>query len=207
MIIGEQAYLEEWMTPPSERLAELERETWQKLVNPRMCSGAYQGRWLSLISKLLRPSSILELGTFSGYSTLCLLEGLDQNGELLTVDINEELAWIHQKYLTDHRIRNHYMSAAHFIDQNDLSKIELVFLDADKSQYLKYLESLTHKLSSGAILLVDNVLWNGKVFQAIQPGDKDTQVLHELNKTIARHPCWEAMIIPIRDGITLARKK
>jgi caffeoyl-CoA O-methyltransferase len=207
MIKDEQEYIEEWMTPPSDRLAELERETWQKLVNPRMCSGAYQGRWLSLISKLLRPTSILELGTYSGYSTLCLLEGLARNGEMVTVDINDELAWIHKKYLTDIRIRNQYMSAGDFIKNHDLSKVDLVFLDADKEQYLNYFEALTEKLSSGAVLLIDNVLWNGKVLRPIEHGDGDTEVLHELNKTIARHPSWEAMIIPIRDGITLARKK
>ena len=202
-----QEYIEAWMSPPSDVLQELEKETWQKLVNPRMCSGAYQGRWLSLIAKLLKPKEILELGTFSGYSTLCLLEGLSANGVIRTVDVNEELSWIHEKYLTDNRIQRHYMSAVEFIQEKDLSQVDLVFLDADKSQYMVYFNLLHQRVPSGCVLLVDNVLWNGKVLHPIEPGDKDTQVLHELNQTIAGHPDWEALIIPIRDGITLARKR
>ena len=200
-------YIEKWISPAPDRLQELEKETWQKLVNPRMCSGHYQGRLLSLLSKMLKPQHILELGTYSGYSAMCLLEGLRESGKLDTVEVNDELSWIHQKYLNDSRVEVHYQSAENYLQSSDLSKYDLVWLDADKANYLKYFELLTSGLRSGSILMVDNVLWSGKVLTEAEAWDKDTQILQQLNQEISQHAQWEAMIIPIRDGITLARKR
>ena len=200
-------YIEKHITPPSEALLRLEKITWQKLINPRMCSGSYQGRLLSLISKMIAPRNILELGTFTGYSTLCLLEGLVFDGTLHTVDINDELKWIHDQFLTDPRIFKHYLAAEDFLCQHDWSEVDLVFIDADKSNYLRYWEMLEAKLKRGTVVLLDNVLWSGKVLQPTASGDIDTEVLKLLNERISSSADWEAMIIPIRDGITLARKK
>jgi caffeoyl-CoA O-methyltransferase len=200
-------YIEKHITPPSEVLQRLEKITWQKLINPRMCSGSYQGRLLSLITKMISPKLILELGTFTGYSTLCLLEGLHPEGLLHTVDVNDELQWIHEEFLSDPRIVRHYMAAEDFLSQQDWSQVDLLFIDADKGNYLRYWESVEAKLKKGAVILLDNVLWSGKVLLPTERGDTDTETLKLLNQRIANSTDWESLIIPIRDGITLARKK
>ncbi len=159
------------------------------------------------MAKMIRPKHIIELGTFTGYSTLCLMEGLSENGVMHTVDVNDELKWVHEQFLKDPRIIRHYLSATEFLKGHDCSDADLVFIDADKSNYLHYWEVIEGELKSGAVVLLDNVLWNGKVLLPTEKGDIDTEVLKVLNQRIAHSPDWETLIIPIRDGITLARKR
>jgi predicted O-methyltransferase YrrM len=190
-----------------ENLVQLEKETWQKLINPRMCSGAYQGRLLSAISKMIQPRSILELGTFTGYSALCLLEGLTADGEMISFEVNHELEWMHQKYLTDPRLRIQYGNAVEMLPEVELSGVDLVFVDADKRNYMNYLLVLEKGLKVGAWVLLDNVLWSGKVLEKAEDGDMDTQILQTLNTYLAQSNHWETIILPIRDGLTIARRK
>lgn len=190
-----------------ENLVQLEKETWQKLINPRMCSGAYQGRLLSAISKMIQPRSILELGTFTGYSALCLLEGLTADGEMISFEVNQELEWMHQKYLTDPRLRIQYGNAVEMLPEVELSGVDLVFVDADKRNYMNYLLVLEKGLKVGAWVILDNVLWSGKVLEKAEDGDMDTQILQTLNTYLAQSNHWETIILPIRDGLTIARRK
>ncbi|MDC8006084.1 O-methyltransferase [Aureisphaera galaxeae] len=191
-----------------ELLQQLSRETWQKVLAPRMLSGHFQGRVLSMISKLIRPKSILEIGTYTGYSALCLAEGMAKEGILHTIDINEELYDFQRKYfdLSDHgdRIVQHLGNALEIIPALDVS-FDLVFIDADKRNYLNYLELLLPKLSSGAVILSDNVLWSGKVVEKVAEDDIDTQVLIKYNKALNEHPGLETVLLPIRDGLTVTR--
>lgn len=190
-----------------ENLVQLEKETWQKLINPRMCSGAYQGRLLSAISKMIQPRSILELGTFTGYSALCLLEGLTADGEMISFEVNQELEWMHEKYLTDPRLQIQYGNAVEMLPEVELSGVDLVFVDADKRNYMNYLLVLEKGLKVGAWVLLDNVLWSGKVLEKAEDGDMDTQILQTLNTYLAQSNHWETIILPIRDGLTIARRK
>lgn len=199
-------YLKLHMSAVPDLLEQLERETWQKLVNPRMCSGAYQGRLLSALSKMIRPQNILELGTFTGYSALCLLEGLTIDGKMMTLELNEELSWIHKKYLNDPRLEVRYGDAIEALSKLALSEVDLAFVDADKKNYMNYLHLLEGGLRSGAWVLWDNVLWSGKVLEPAARGDTDTIVLQELNQYLAQSTSWETIILPIRDGLTIARR-
>jgi len=199
-------YVSMKMSPVPDVLNHLERETWQKLINPRMCSGAYQGRLLSAISKMIGPNLILELGTYTGYSAICLLEGLSEQGRMVTMELNTELKWMHEKYLNDPRLDVQYGPALELLEQMDISKVDLVFVDADKVNYMNYLRHLETKLPKGAWVLVDNVLWSGKVLSPATPGDIDTQVLQELNDYLASSASWQTIILPIRDGLTIARR-
>lgn len=199
-------YVSMKMSPVPDVLNHLERETWQKLINPRMCSGAYQGRLLSAISKMIGPNLILELGTYTGYSAICLLEGLSEQGRMITMELNTELKWMHEKYLNDPRLEVKYGPALELLEQMDISKVDLVFVDADKVNYMNYLRHLETKLPKGAWVLVDNVLWSGKVLSPAMPGDIDTQVLQELNDYLASSASWQTIILPIRDGLTIARR-
>ena len=199
-------YIERNMSPVPELLSELEKETWQKVINPRMCSGAYQGRVLSMLSKMLRPKGILEIGTYTGYSAICLSEGLDPEGKLISLDINDELKWMHQKYLSQRPIEVLYGDAHQTLQGLDLKTFELVFVDADKAGYIDYCQILERGIKPGTWVLWDNVLWNGKVLEETAPNDKDTDVLKKLNQYLAESPHWEVVILPIRDGLTLARK-
>jgi predicted O-methyltransferase YrrM len=199
-------YLSQNMSAVPELLVQLEKETWQKLINPRMCSGAYQGRLLSAISKMINPRSILELGTFTGYSALCLMEGLALDGKMVSLELNEELSWIHEKYLKDTRMELRYGNALDSLPLIALSEVDLVFVDADKRNYMNYLRILEGGLRSGAWVLLDNVLWSGKVLEPAIEGDIDTFVLQELNQYLAQSSSWETIILPIRDGLTIARR-
>jgi caffeoyl-CoA O-methyltransferase len=199
-------YLNQNLSAVPDLLVQLEKETWQKLINPRMCSGAYQGRLLSALSKMIKPKSILELGTFTGYSALCLMEGLALDGEMVSLELNEELSWIHEKYLKDPRMSLRYGNAMEILPTIALSEVDLVFVDADKKNYMNYLHNLEGGLQSGAWVLLDNVLWSGKVLEPADEGDIDTIVLQELNHYLAKSPLWETIILPIRDGLTIARR-
>ena len=193
-----------------ELLQQLTRETWQKVLAPRMSSGHYQGRVLSMISKLIQPKSILEIGTFTGYATLCLAEGMQANATLDTIDVNEELYDMQRSYFDASaygaQIKQHTGNALDIIPT--LTKtFDLVFIDADKSNYANYLELLLPKLRSGAVILSDNVLWSGKVVEKVNPKDIDTKALLQYNKMLKKHPKLETVLLPIRDGLTISRVK
>lgn len=189
-------------------LQQLTRETWQKVLAPRMSSGHYQGRVLSMISKLIQPKSILEIGTFTGYATLCLAEGMQANATLDTIDVNEELYDMQRSYFDASaygaQIKQHTGNALDIIPK--LSKtFDLVFIDADKANYPTYLELLIPKLKSGAVILSDNVLWSGKVVEKVNSKDTDTKALLRYNKILKQHPKLETVLLPIRDGLTISR--
>jgi len=191
-------------------LAQLTRETYQKILQPRMLSGHFQGRLLSLLSKIVNPKTILELGTYTGYSAICLAEGLKENGELYTLDINEELQTIQNKYfeLSGFRksIHQHLGKALEILPNLDM-KFDLVFMDADKPNYPAYFNLIIDKLNPGGILLTDNVLWSGKVVETLKKDDESTRALLEYNKLVATDPRLETVMLPIRDGLSLSRKK
>lgn len=196
--------------PEPELLTELSRETWQKVLAPRMLSGHLQGRVLSMLSKLIQPVHILEIGTYTGYSALCLAEGMSNNGELHTIDINEELHDFQRKYFDrsglGDRIIQHTGNALEIIPKLK-KRFDLVFIDADKRNYPNYLELLLPRLEKGAVILSDNVLWSGKVIEPLQPDDEDTAALLQYNKILNEHSKLETVILPIRDGLTISRVK
>jgi predicted O-methyltransferase YrrM len=189
-------------------LQELSRETWQKVLAPRMLSGHFQGRILSMISKLIQPKNILEIGTYTGYSALCLAEGMQKNGIIHTIDNNEELHDIQRKYFNkseySEQIIQHTGNALEIISTIN-SFFDLVFIDADKSNYINYLELLIPKLKSGSVILSDNVLWSGKVLKPAKDDDFDTKTLIKYNKYLNEHPKLETILLPIRDGLTISR--
>ena len=190
-------------------LNELYRETNLKILQPRMISGPYQGRLLSLISKIINPTNILEIGTYTGYSTLCLCEGLKENGEIHTIDINEELISIQNKYFNRSNYRNkihQYLGNALEIIPKLDNKFDLIFLDADKNNYPSYLEIVVDKLKIGGVLLSDNVLWNGKVLNEISSKDVSSKAIDEYNKKLNKCKNMESVILPVRDGLTISRK-
>ena len=206
--------LDEYLINHSEKepelLSNLNRETNLKVLQPRMISGAYQGRLLSLISKIINPKKILEIGTFTGYSTLCLAEGLRENGEIHTLDNNEELCSLQRKYFKkssfNSNIIQHLGNALDIIPKLD-QDFDLIFLDADKINYPKYLDILIVRLKKGGVLLSDNVLWDGKVLNQISQKDKSTKAIVEYNKLLNNRKDMDSVILPIRDGITISRKK
>ena len=191
-------------------LQELSKETWQKILNPRMLSGAFQGRILSMISKLIQPKNILEIGTYTGYSALCMAEGLAKNGEIITLDKNEELETLQNKYFEKSGFRNQIkqlVGDATKIIPTLNKKFDLVFIDADKSNYVNYFHLIIDKMNKGGIILSDNVLWSGKVIETLDPKDKDTKVLLDYNKLLNTDNRIETVLLPIRDGLTISRVK
>lgn len=203
-------YCSDHTDPEGELLHELFRETFQKVLQPRMLSGRFQGRLLSMISKMIRPDFILEIGTYTGYSALCLAEGLKEGGKLITIDKNEELEDIVVKYVAKSPYPNQIemkIGDAMQIIPTLSEAPDLVFLDADKSNYLNYYHLLIDKMKSGSFILADNVLWSGKVVQPVNPKDTDTIELLKFNAFVQNDPRVENVLLPIRDGLTLIRKK
>lgn len=202
-------YAERHTSGSSTLLEQLERATWQKVINPRMLSGHLQGRFLAMLSALVSPRCIVEIGTYTGYSALCLLEGLQEGGTLVTIDINDELDAIHQAYLLQHprakSIDRRFGDALAMIPTLE-APIDLVFIDADKSNYINYYEALMPKVRAGGLLLIDNVLWSGKVVEPVKEGDVDTAVLVELNQRVQQDPRVENVLLPLRDGLMVVRK-
>lgn len=191
-------------------LQKLSKETWQKVLNPRMLSGAFQGRVLSMISKLVQPKSILEIGTYTGYSALCLAEGLTADGKIITIDKNEELVTLQNKYFE----KSEYKNQIHQKIGNALKiiptiheKFDLVFIDADKVNYENYFHMIIDKMNSGGIILSDNVLWSGKIIEELDPKDQDTKALLAYNKLLNSDERVETVLLPIRDGLTISRVK
>jgi caffeoyl-CoA O-methyltransferase len=189
-------------------LKALSKETYQKILQPRMLSGAYQGRVLSMISKLVNPKSILEIGTFAGYSALCLAEGLQDNGTLHTIDIKEEMQDFQRKHFDaspyGSQITQHLGQALDIIPTIDTT-FDLVFIDADKRNYINYFHTIIDKMNPGGIILSDNVLWSGKVVEPLKKKDVDTKVLLDYNILLNEDPRVETVLLPIRDGLTVSR--
>lgn len=201
-------YVEQHSQSEPELLQKLNRETWQKMIAPRMLSGHLQGRVLSMLSKLINPENILEIGTYTGYSALCLAEGMQKTGELHTIDINEELFDFQRKYfdasIYGNQIFQHVGNALEIIPKIKKT-YDLVFIDADKSNYPKYLQLILPKLKKGSVILSDNVLWSGKVVEKIKDDDVDTIALLQYNNLLNEHPKLETVILPIRDGLSISR--
>ncbi|MFN8775444.1 MAG: O-methyltransferase [Flavobacteriales bacterium] len=202
-------YAEEHTRRGPDYLASLTRETWQKVVMPRMLSGHLQGRFLSMVSHMIRPRRILEIGTYTGYSALCLAEGLAPGGELITIDINDELQSIQDKYFAQSphasAITRMFGDARQVLREVNLA-FDLVFVDADKESYPEYYHYLMEHLPVGAFMLFDNVLWSGKVLSEPKPSDAETAALRELNAGISRDARVENVLLPLRDGLMLVRK-
>ena len=206
-------HLEDYIIKHSQQepriLKDLNRETNLKVLQPRMISGAHQGRLLSIISKIISPTKILEIGTFTGYSTLCLSEGLTKGGRIHTVDINEELYDLQRKYFKkspfNDNIIQHLGNALEVIPTMD-NNFDLIFLDADKNNYPEYLDVLISKLKIGGVLLSDNVLWDGKVLNPISEKDISTKAIVKYNKLLSQREDMDNVILPIRDGLTISRK-
>ena len=203
-------YIEIHSSEESEALKELYRETHLKVLVPAMISGKFQGRLLSMISKLIAPERILEIGTYTGYSAICLAEGLSKNGKLYTIDKNEELENIQQKYWNKADMLDKIISfqglAQEIIPKLD-EDWDLVFIDADKERYIDYYEMIVPKLKTGAVILADNVLWYGKVTEQAEEHDIETKGLQAFNRHVKADNRVEKIMLPVRDGIYLIRKK
>lgn len=202
-------YLENHCSQEPELLKQLRRETFQKTTQPHMISGYQQGRLLSIISRMKQPKRVLEIGTFTGYAALCLAEGMAKEGKLITLDINEELSYLPKKYFE----QSDYSTQLEFKLENALDFLEhtqeffdLVFIDADKENYLNYFEKIKPRLNPGAFVMFDNVLWYGKVLEE-NPKLKSTKIIQELNEKITKDEDFENLILPLRDGVHLLLKK
>ena len=189
-------------------LKELNRETHLKVLNPRMLSGAFQGRLISLISKLINPKKVLEIGTYTGYSALCIYEGLDEKGIIHTIDKNEELVDIQKKYFTKtgdvEKFIQHTGTALDIIPKIN-ETFDFIFLDADKENYINYFNCIIDKLNKNGVILADNVLWSGKVIDKNQQ-DETTKILRKFNDIVNNDCRVETILLPIRDGISIIRK-
>ena len=191
-------------------LAELNRETNLKILRPRMLSGHLQGKILEMISKMIHPEKILELGTYTGYSAICLSKGLKENGILHTIEINDELQDFIVKYLKkakiEDRIQLHFGDAKQIIPSLN-EQFDLVFIDADKREYIEYYNIVFDFVKPGGFILADNVLWSGKVIELEAPDDEYTKGIFDFNEFVKNDPRVEKVILPLRDGLTLIRKK
>ena len=194
----------------SNLLKALNKETHQKILQSRMISGHFQGRVLSFISQLIRPENILEIGTYTGYATLCLAEGLTKNGKIHTIEINEELIDFQKKYFDQSKFKNqiftHIGDAIDIIPKLKL-KYDLIFLDADKANYPNYMEMVVPKLKRGGVLVADNVLWNGKVLDYQQKrDDMETKGIKLFSELVKKNSSLQTLLLPIRDGLMMCRK-
>ena len=190
-------------------LKDLNKETYLKVLNPRMLSGHLQGRFLSIITKLIKPKKILEIGTYTGYSAICMAEGLIENGIIHTIDINEELVSIQNKYFAKSKCNNsiiQHVGDARNIIKSINEKFDLVFFDADKENYIEYYELVIEKVKKGGLIIADNVLWTGKVVEPDKDDDELTQYLIDFNKMINEDDRVENLILPLRDGLNIILK-
>ena len=201
-------YISENSNKEPKILARLNQETHQKILKPRMLSGHIQGRLLSMISKMKSPSSILEIGTFTGYGTLCLAEGLKKDGKIFTIDQNEELLKIQNKYFEKSGKRNKIIQLTGNAKEilNDLNEtFDLVFIDADKENYIEYFKQVSERLNKNGIIISDNVLWSGKVLDSSLEKDEETNALVNFNKILNKDKRFETVILPLRDGLSISR--
>ena len=201
-------YIQDSSENEPELLKALSRETHLKVIQPRMITGHFQGRVLSMLSKIINPTNILEIGTYTGYSALCLAEGLRKEGQLHTIDINEELTDFQRCYFDKSgfgsQLIQHTGDALEIIPTLKMT-FDLIFIDAEKREYPKYFDVVIKKTKPGSIILSDNVLWSGKVIEPIDENDKATQVLLDYNRMLKNDPRVETVLLPIRDGLTLSR--
>lgn len=202
------SYCENFSEPESDLLKQLNRETHLKIRSPRMLSGHLQGRLLSFLSKIQQPKFILEIGTYTGYSALCLAEGLQENGKLITIDPNEETNFFAKQFFQ----KSPFANKIELIENNaqqvipSLSqKFDLVFIDADKANYALYFDLVIDKVNSGGLIIADNVLWSGKILDETK--DEDTQSIHNFNQKIQNDKRVENLLLPVRDGLLIMRKK
>ncbi|MGZ3776797.1 MAG: O-methyltransferase [Mucilaginibacter sp.] len=204
-----QLYLDNHCDPEPSELQKINRETYLKVLQPHMLSGHYQGRLLSMLSKMVQPRCILEIGTFTGYSTICLAEGLAEDGIIHTIDVNTEMEEMLNQHFkstnVDKKVKLHFGHAAQIIVQIAEDNFDLVFIDADKKNNLHYFNLVIDKVRSGGLIIIDNVLWKGKVYG--DDSDPDTRSIRELNDQVAKDTRVEKLILPVRDGILLIRKK
>lgn len=202
-------YCEAHSTPESDLLYRLNRETNLKCIKPRMISGHLQGRLLSFISQMMRPKRILEIGTYTGYATLCLAEGLADDGRIDTIEVDEELEEMIRRYFSqsayNEKITLHIGDALQVLKQLDATW-DLVFMDAEKDDYIAYYELVLPRLRQGGIILADNVLWSGKVVQEVKTGDKETRALMKFNDYILEDKRVKNFLLPFRDGIMVIEK-
>ena len=200
-------YLSQNSEKEPEILSKLNRETHQKVLQPRMLSGHIQGRFLSLISKIKQPLYILEIGTYTGYGTLCLAEGLADGGKIFTIDRNEELLKIQNKYFEESGNRDRIVqltgNAIDILD-NLNQTFDLIFIDADKENYVKYFQLVSEKLNPNGLIISDNVLWSGKVVEG-DNNDEETNTLKKFNRILNDDKKFETVILPLRDGISISR--
>ncbi len=203
-------YITSHTSPEDELLSELNRQTHLRILNPRMISGAYQGKILEFISRMLKPKEILEIGTFTGYSTICLARGLAQEGHIRTIEINDEVTGFAAEFFRrsglKEKIVQYNGNALDIIGQLDFL-FDLVFIDAEKREYPDYYRLVLPKLKRGGFLIADNVLWNGKVLDESETSDPSTSGVAEFNKMAVADPSVETLMLPVRDGLFLARKK
>lgn len=204
-----QTYLDDHCEPEPEWLQAINRETHLKVLRPHMLSGHYQGRLLSFLSKMVQPKLALEVGTFTGYATLCLAEGLTDNGVIHTIEVNRELEEMllanFNSAEAGKKIKLHFGEAVQVIQNLPYTGYDLVFIDADKKNNYTYFQLLINKVRPGGIIIIDNVLWKGKVYSGDTDGD--TRIIRELNDAIAADQSVEKLILPVRDGLLVIRKK
>lgn len=205
-----QKYIEEHSTGEDELLALLNRKTHLDVLNPRMLSGPVQGKLLEMISRMIRPEYVLEIGTYTGYSAICLAKGIQKGGKLITIEIVDELQemieeFIEKADLTD-TIELITGNACNIIPSLNYS-FDLIFIDADKKQYKEYYELALTKLNTGGFILADNVLWSGKVTEEIKHKDEETKCIADFNRHVQKDPRVENLILPVRDGLSVIRKK
>jgi predicted O-methyltransferase YrrM len=204
-----ETYIEVHTTPEDEVMKDLNRTTHLQTYYPNMLSGAVQGKVLEMISRMISPHRILEIGTFTGYSALALAKGLEEGGRLLTIECNEEMERFIRRYLEKSGMTNRIQliigDAVDIIPKLD-ETFDLVFIDADKEQYPDYYELVLPKLRPGGFMLADNVLWDGKVIEPDTDSDKETMGIKTFNRLVKEDPLVEQVMLPVRDGLMLVRK-
>jgi caffeoyl-CoA O-methyltransferase len=205
-----QAYLDDHCEPEPEHLQKINRDTYLKVLKPHMLSGHYQGRVLSFLSKMVQPKRILEIGTFTGYATICLAEGLTEDGEIHTIEVNRELEEMLNSHFkstnVENKIKIHFGEAEQVIGTLPYTDFDLVFIDADKKNNYTYFQIVIDKVRQGGLIIIDNVLWKGKVYGEIS-NDADTESIRKMNDRVAADDRVEKLILPVRDGLLLIRKK
>jgi len=204
-----QAYLDTHCDPEPEALKTINRETYLKVLKPHMLSGHYQGRLLSMLSKMMQPKRILEIGTFTGYATICLAEGLTEDGIIHTIEVNREMEEMLNSHFkltnVEKQVRLHFDPAEDVLNDLAEKNFDIVFIDADKKNNFNYFQLVFDKVRSGGLIIIDNVLWKGKVYG--EENDADTQAIRKLNDQVSVDSRVEKLILPVRDGILLIRKK
>lgn len=196
--------------PEDPILYELFRETNLKILHPRMLSGPIQGQFLTMLTRMINPQNLIEIGTYTGYSAICMAKGLSEKGKIHTIEINDECESIARKYFKKARLEqkiNLYIGDAIEIIEQFNFEADMVFIDGDKKEYIAYFEKIFPKVKSGGFIFADNVLWNNKVIEEVKPNDKSTRGILDFNEFIKNHKELESTLLPLRDGLFIIRKK